>query len=95
MNIWIWIAMAGGILCLGGLAVAVNQYRRGRLRPGELILLLIGLILIICLAIVDIVSGKNTSGWIELVGWLLILSAVVINNRWRKQQSQNRDGRSE
>lgn len=92
MSIWIWVAIAGGALCVVGLAIAVLQYFRGWLRLGELLILLIVSISVISIAVVEAMSGRQTRGWSELAVWLLVSTALIINARRRGRQTRDANG---
>jgi peptidoglycan/LPS O-acetylase OafA/YrhL len=89
MDAWIWIIVAlfGAVLLLGGMAVLVREYRRGRLTRGEMALNVIAFLMVIPIVITTVFLGKPGDGSpgfaIFLPIWLAVI--VIVNRRRQKR----------
>lgn len=72
MDIWIGVALMGGVLSLVGLAVIRQQYRQGRLGRGELLTVVIGFVVIAAIAIGEALLWELPA-WIPLASFFLPL----------------------
>ena len=90
MNIWIMVAVIGGIFFLGGIYIAVLQYRQGRLDRRELYPLLIISCIVVLVALADFLFTDAFSNWapFSFVLWLCMMA--ILQSRRRKRQRQDR-----
>jgi len=86
MNIWLVVAVVGGIVFLGGICFEVLQYRRGRLDRREFYIMMIMSCIIILVALADVLFTDSFSDWASLLFVLWLCMIVFLQSRRRRRQ---------
>jgi len=81
MEMWIGVAVTGGLAVLIGLFDAVRRYSRGEIRPLEIAALLVASCGLVSVAVVRLSKGHDPGGHAEIAIWLLIAIALWIDFR--------------
>jgi uncharacterized membrane protein YfcA len=89
MNIWMVIAVVGGIVFLGGIYFEVLQYRRGRLDRREFVLLMIVSCIVVLIALADVLFTDSFSGWASFLFVLWLCMTVLLQSRRRRRQKRD------
>lgn len=86
MELWIGVAVVGGIALLAGLLDAVRRFYRGEIRPLELALLLVAIFVPVSLAVALLLTGHDTSGYAELALWPVVAVALWVESSRRRRE---------
>ena len=93
MNIWIGVALVGGVLSLVGLGVLTQQYHQDKITRGELLTIIIGFVILTVAAIGELLWEPPR--WMPIVSFLFLplwLGLIVfVMRRSRRGDDQPHD----